>query len=1160
MEFFTNNNCNQSKYLARMFYSLVLGIALSVILGGSAYAQITNPIVAENRLPGNPPSQWQIADAGDSTIQGYATDISVTNGGTLYFKINTSATAYTIKIYRLGYYQGNGARLIASINPSAKLPQSQPAPITDSTTGLIDYGNWAVSAAWQVPTNAVSGVYFAKLTRSDTGGASQIVFIVRNDSSTSDILFKTSDTTWQAYNAYGGNSLYVGGPVGRAYKVSYNRPFITASPTAGGTSGNTEHDWLFNAEYPMIRWLEANGYNVTYTTGLDADRQPGALLLQHHLITSLGHDEYWSGMQRTNFENALAAGVNLAFFSGNEMSWKIRWEPSIDGSNTPYRTMVCYKESLANAKIDPNPTWTGYWRDPRFSPPADGGRPENRLTGTLSVVNDSGTSYTMQVPAQYSANRFWRNTTIASLPKGGTGNLGGGTLGYEWDVAPDNGFRPPGLMLLSSTSVTNVPVLQGDDLDYETDVATHNLTLYRAPSGAFVFGAGTCQWSWGLDTNHYDSYSSSTPAISVAMQQATVNLFADMGVQPATLQAGLVAATASTDHTPPTVTILTPASGGTISLGTPTLITGTASDVGGHVAVVEVSSDGGTTWHPATGSTNWTYTWMSPQAGTETIMCRASDDSGNLASPVSGPTFTVVGSVGTLWPGTAIPNVIDSGPDNSVELGVKFRSDISGYVTGVRFYKASANTGTHVGNLWTSSGTRLATATFTSETSSGWQQVNFSTPVNITSNTIYVASCHVPTGHYSEDDGYFEPAGVDNPPLHAPSSTEAGMAGGLGVGNDVYAYGANSTFPTNVWDAGNYWVDVVFATNTSAPVITTTLLPNGIVDSSYSATLAASGGKTPYTWSINSGKLPSGLTLNTATGAINGTPTNAGTFSFTAKVSDAGTPAKTATNELSITISPLASLFTIWPGSATPVVADDGPDSPVELGVKFRSDVAGAITGIRFYKAAANTGTHVANLWSTNGTLLASAMFTNESASGWQLVNFGTPVSIKSNIVYLASYHCNIGHYSEDDNFFASTGVDNPPLHALANGEAGGNGVYGYGASSSFPTNTYLSANYWVDVTFSSNAVANNAVANNTIPVISAPQIQSIIVQNGVAIITWSSMSNEVYQLQSCVAAYGTNWVNVSQEVQATGPTVTATNAVNGLNQQFYRVMVVPSP
>jgi hypothetical protein len=149
-------------------------------------------------------------------------------------------------------------------------------------------------------------------------------------------------------------------------------------------------------------------------------------------------------MQRTNFENALAAGVSLAFFSGNEMSWKIRWEPSIDGSNTPFRTMVCYKESLANAKIDPNPTWTGYWRDPRFSPPADGGRPENRLTGTLSVVNDSGTSYTMQVPAQYSANRFWRNTTIASLPAGGIGKSWWPNTGLRMGCRPRQWLSPAG--------------------------------------------------------------------------------------------------------------------------------------------------------------------------------------------------------------------------------------------------------------------------------------------------------------------------------------------------------------------------------------------------------------------------------------------------------------------------------------------------------------------------------------------------------------------------------------------------------------------------------------------------------------------------------------------------------------------------------------------
>jgi hypothetical protein len=138
----------------------------------------------------------------------------------------------------------------------------------------------------------------------------------------------------------------------------------------------------------------------------------------------------------------------------------------------------------------------------------------------------------------------------------------------------------------------------------------------------------------------------------------------------------------------------------------------------------------------------------------------------------------------------------------------------------------------------------------------------------------------------------------------------------------------------------------------------------------------------------------------------------------------------------------------------------------VEVGVKFRSDVAGTVSGIRFYKAAANTGTHVGNLWATNGTRLATATFTNETASGWQQVKFA-PVTIASNTVYVVSYHAVSGHYSEDDNFFASKGVDNPPLHALANGVSGGNGVYAYGSSSAYPNQTYLNANYWVDVVFS---------------------------------------------------------------------------------------------
>jgi hypothetical protein len=261
------------------------------------------------------------------------------------------------------------------------------------------------------------------------------------------------------------------------------------------------------------------------------------------------------------------------------------------------------------------------------------------------------------------------------------------------------------------------------------------------------------------------------------------------------------------------------------------------------------------------------------------------------------------------------------------------------------------------------------------------------------------------------------------------------------------------------------------ATNTltvqAAPlVMTTTSMATGKVNVAYSATLSASGGTTPYNWSIANGSLPGGLALNAASGAITGTPANSGTVTFTVQVSDAGSPQQFAGNTLSITISSAPSTVSIWPSTTVPGTADSGPDSAVELGVKFKSDVAGKITGIRFFKATANTGSHVGNLWSSAGTKLATATFSGETASGWQQVNFATPVAISSNTVYVASYHASNGHYSDDDNYFASKGVDNPPLHALANGVSGSNGVYAYGSSSSFPTQTWKSANYWVDVLF----------------------------------------------------------------------------------------------
>jgi hypothetical protein len=338
--------------------------------------------------------------------------------------------------------------------------------------------------------------------------------------------------------------------------------------------------------------------------------------------------------------------VNLAFFSGNEVFWKIRYEPSIDGSNTPYRTIVCYKETHSDMKIDPKrDEWTGTWRESSPYNP-EGPQPENALTGVIFTVN-AYRNDPLVVPAKYGKMRFWRNSDVARLKPGESVALGKGILGHEWDEDLDNGFRPAGIVHLSETIVDGVMYLQDFGSVYDSGTATHNLTLYRARSGALVFGAGTCQWSWGLD-NFHDNYTgvpgnrANRYSLRVgvdqsgpvkAMQQATVNLFADMGVQPANLQPGLVPATPSTDRMAPLTKISFPVDGPLVS--DVLEVKGTAADTGGGVVGgVEVSVDGGKTWHPAEGLENWTYSWTAQGGnGRVTILSRAVDDSGNVESP-----------------------------------------------------------------------------------------------------------------------------------------------------------------------------------------------------------------------------------------------------------------------------------------------------------------------------------------------------------------------------------------------------------------------------------------------------------------------------------------------------------------------------------------------
>jgi hypothetical protein len=1040
-----------------------------------------NPVVCENQLPGAPAADWDVSGAGDPSIQGFATSISVDQGQTVRFKI-ASANSFRMDIYRLGYYSGSGARKVATVTPTAaavQLARSQPQCLTRTDTGLIDCGNWSEIATWLVPVDAVSGIYLAKLIQAG-GGDSHIVFIVRDDDGRSDLLFQTSDTTWQAYNAYGGNSLYVSAPSyktlpGRAFKVSYNRPFTTR--------GNAPEDWLFNAEYPMLRWLEANGFNVSYTTGSDTDRR-GAELLEHKVFLSVGHDEYWSGGQRASAEaarNQTTAPVHLAFFSGNEVFWKTRWENSIDSSNTPYRTLVSYKETHANAKIDPLPgVWTGTWRDPRFSPPADGGRPENALTGTIFMVNDGATG-AIKVPAEEGRHRFWRGTSVSSLPPGGTATLAPATLGYEWDEDLDNGFRPAGLMRMSSTTVTNAPRLQDYGSTYGSGTATHSLTLYRHSSGALVFGAGTVQWSWGLDGVHDRCTPSQCPP-SVIMQQATVNLFADMGAQPQTPQAGLTLAAASTDIVAPATSITSPAAGSSIASGSQVTISGTATDGGGGVVTsVEVSVDGGASWRRATGRASWSFSWTPTATGPVTIRSRGVDDSGNIESPGDSVQVTV----GTrqcpcsLWNSGATPQRTDA-DTSAVELGVRFQSDVDGYITAIRYYRTPTNTGPHKGNLWTATGTLLASVTFSNETASGWQQATLPSPVQIAANTIYVASYHSPAGLYAVTSSYFS-AQYDNAPLHAPAS-----------GNGVYRYGATSAFPNQTFQSENYWADVVFQTTTAPPGPDTTpptvqsvvpanaatgVSPAGNVTATFSEAMDPAT-TTSSTFELRdpaNALVASTVTYDAAsrTATLDPTQSLAGSTTYTARVRGGTTDPRAkdqAGNALAntftwsfTTAAPSSCPCSLWSSSTVPASTD--PDTgAVELGVRFQSAVDGNITALRFYKSANNTGTHVGHLWTATGTLVATVTFAGETASGWQQATLATPVAVTANTVYVASYHTTVGRYSVNTGYFNSA-YSNQPLSAPATAN-GGNGVYRYGTSGTFPNETYQGSNYWVDVVF----------------------------------------------------------------------------------------------
>jgi hypothetical protein len=1009
----------------------------------------SNPTSIENQRSGS--TAWQLTNpATNREIEGYASLTSVNRGGSIDLFVSTGAATFTLTVFRMGWYGGLGGRQV--YGPITVPGLLQPTPSPDPQFGMIEC-QWSKSYTLSInnpndSTDWCSGVYLVKLTAS-TGKQSYIMFVVRDDSRTSDFLFNSCVTTFQAYNTWGGKCLYdYLSPTGKSNKVSFNRPYalnkaatalqfgVGAAEFLLGSDGGPPGGW----EYCTLRFLERNGYDVTYCTSVDVHQTPN-LLWQHKGYLVSGHDEYWSQEMRNNILAAVGNGVSAAIMTANGCYWQIRFETSPQ-TGAANRTIVCYKghpdSTISSGTLDPyysdgiasnDNLITVRWRDslPNSSRTT---RPEEALLGTMYVFEADSVNDDLVVAD--ASNWVFTNTGAVEsthLP---------GLLGYEIDAMQGN--SPPGTVSLCHSyypANSSIPAGYSD------------MTIYTANSGAIFFTTGTVQWAWGLDdwgaTGVYPYYGNTSrdSVLNSTAQQMTANILG-------TIQAGPVPDTSN-------VPIAQPGGPYSCLVQLPVELDGSASFAPAGVAQY--------TWQFGDGTSGsgilTTHTYAQP--GSYTLMLTVVDNSGQSGSASTTVTVNNVGQQFNIFPGPVYPN--PAFDPNAVELGVKFFSDMDGQILGIRFYKNGSDGGTHTGTLWTGGGQLLAGATFTNETSSGWQQVLFNAPVAITAGTVYIASYHTSAGNYCGDLGYFSGGQADNGPLHA-------LMDGASGGNGVYRYGA-SGFPNQTYLGTNYWADVVFVPTSSATVslASITVQPNTVTGGSSAtgtATLNAAapgnGAVVTLSSSGSAASVPATVTIGAGT-TSNQFPVSTSSVSTETVVTITGT--YNGTQSTTIDVEPGAATVSIWPSSATPGTSSWADSNSVELGCRFVSNVNGFIEGVRFYKGSGNTGTHVGSLWTNSGQLLAQVTFANETASGWQQALFNNRVAITAGTVYVVSYHAPVGHYAGDHSYFANSGAGASSVKALQDGTSGHNGIYLYG-SGGFPSNTYLSTNYWVDVVFSS--------------------------------------------------------------------------------------------
>jgi len=462
---------------------------------------------------------------------------------------------------------------------------------------------------------------------------------------------------------------------------------------------------------------------------------------------------------------------------------------------------------------------------------------------------------------------------------------------------------------------------------------------------------------------------------------------------------------------------------------------------GGSLVKVEVSVDGGATWNLAQLSDppiNWAYAWKPTSLGPATLKSRAFDDKGNVQDPPTAITVTVDNmdrtppKVTSFFPRSRATEVnansnvtvtFDEAMDAATVNGstIELRDLASSLVQSTVTYDADSFTATLDPTAPLSAG---ATYTARVKGQNADQSVKDVAGNRLIVDVIWTFTIAVPPQVVSTtptDDAHDVPAGA------APRAT--------------------------------------FSKRISLSSLTSsTVLLHDSEGNSVPVNISSSFGNSPTTVAIVPQRLLQPLQTYTVT--LKGDPEEP-------HISDlSGTPLP-SNKTWSFKIAAAAPPMTIF-------APDDTPENPVfndpnnvEVGLKFRSDTDGIITGVRFYKGdPTNGGEHVGNLWAGDGTLLGSVTFTDETESGWQQALFQAPIPIMANTTYVVSYIAPHGNYAATIGQFASDGAHNPPLHALQNGVEGGNGVFRYNPNGEVPTDSSNSTNYWVDVVFSDQPLA----------------------------------------------------------------------------------------